>query len=194
MNYCNMIVENSRISMIPHIVNCTYIAIVNVNTLQSQIFCLLCVKESQWCLMVFLSLLLISILTVGGGATPLYCSDVQSTASGGYNTADLSQVTALQYCVIDNCTIMRIDTGQQLDIVYTTKSLLIVTPKDSFTSLVIAKADDELPCLEYHNTSYHVDINIFQLIQLVTTALTVVVSAYTLIVYLLFKTLCSNIL
>ena len=36
-------------------------------------------------------------------------------------------------------------------------------------------------------------INIFQLIQLVTTALTVVVSAYTLIVHLLFKTLRSNV-
>ena len=65
------------------------------------------------------SLLLIAILTVASGATPLYCSDVQSPAASdtGHNT-DLSQVTTLhiQYCIIDNCTIMRIDTGQQLDI------------------------------------------------------------------------------
>ena len=164
----------------------------NVNTIQSQIFCLLSVEESQWCLMVSLNLLLIAILTVCGGATPLYCSDVQLTASGGYNT-DLSQVIILQYCIIDNCTIVRIDNEQQLDIVYTTRSLLIVTPKDSHTFLVIAKADDELPCLEYPNTSGHDDIDIFQLIQLVTTALTVVVSAYTVIVHLLFKTLRSAV-
>ena len=166
--------------------------IANVNTLQSQIFCFLSVDESQWCLMDFLNLLLIAILTVGGGATPLYCSDVQSTASGGYNT-DLPQVITLQYCIIDNCTIMRIDTGQQLDIVYNTKSLLIVTPKDSHTSVVIAKAVDELPCLQYPNTFGHDDIDMFRLLQLVTTALTVVVSAYTVIVHLLFKTLRSAI-
>ena len=83
------------------------------------------------------SLLLIAILIVFGGATPLYCSDVQPPAGGSGHNTDLSQVTTLQYCIVDNCTIMRIDTGQQLDIVYTTKSLLIVTPKDGHTSLVI---------------------------------------------------------
>ena len=61
----------------------------------------------------------------------------------GHNT-DLLQVTTLQYCIIDNCTIISIDTGQQLDIVYTTESLLIVTPKGGHTSVVIAKIDDEL--------------------------------------------------
>ena len=74
------------------------------------------------------SLLLIAILTVASGATPLYCSDVQSpAASGSGHNTDLSQVTTLQYCIIDNCTIMRIDTGQQLDIVYTTENIFIVT-------------------------------------------------------------------
>ena len=74
-------------------------------------------------MIVCFTLLLISILSMASGrATLLYCSDVQSPASGSHNT-DLSQVTTLQYCIIDNCTIMRIDTGQQLDIVYTTESL-----------------------------------------------------------------------
>ena len=88
-------------------------------------------------MMVYLcSLFLITILTVASGATPLYCSDVQSpAASGSGHNTDLSQVTTLQYCIIDNCTIIRIDTGQQLDIVYTTESLLIVTPKDGHTSM-----------------------------------------------------------
>ena len=102
----------------------------------------------------FNSLLLTTILTVASGVTPLNCSDVQSPASGSGNI-DLSQVTTLQYCITDNCTIMSIDTGQQLDIVYTTESLLIVTPKDNQTSMVITKIDDELhmPCLEYHSTT-----------------------------------------
>ena len=41
-----------------------------------------------------------------------------SDPSGSSHNTDLSQVTTLQYCIIDNCTIMSIDTGQQLDIVY----------------------------------------------------------------------------
>ena len=49
---------------------------------------------------------------------------------------------------------MRIDTGQQLDIVYTTENLLIVTPVGAHTSMVIGKFDDELYCLKYHNTTY----------------------------------------
>ena len=80
-------------------------------------------------------ILLITMLIATSGATPLYCSDVQSPASGSGHNTDLTQVTTLQYCIIDNCTIMRIDTGQQLDIVYTTESLdlFTVTPKDGHT-------------------------------------------------------------
>ena len=63
---------------------------------------------------------------------------VQSPVSGSGHNTDLSQL--LHY--IDNCTIMRIDIGQQLDIVYTTENLLIVTPKDGCTCLVIAKFND----------------------------------------------------
>ena len=138
-------------------------------------------------------LLLIAILTVASGATPLYCSDVQSPAASGtgHNT-DLSQVTTLQYCIFDNCTIMRIDTGQQLDIVYTTESLLIVTPKDGHTSMAIAKIDDEFPCLEYHNTldDRHTAV---QYLKAILYSLTIMVSASILIVHLLFKILRTSL-
>ena len=142
-------------------------------------------------MMVYLSLLLIAILTVASGATSLYCSDVQSPASGNGGNTDPSQVTTLQYCIIDNCTIMRIDTGQQLDIVYTTESLLIVTPKDGHTSMAIAKIDDELPCVEYPNTTSASQT--IKFIQTVIGLLITAVSAYVLIVHLLFKTYHSTL-
>ena len=41
--------------------------------------------------------------------------------------------------------LMRIDTGQQLDIIYTTVSLITVTPKDGHTSMEIVKINDEHP-------------------------------------------------
>ena len=40
----------------------------------------------------------------------------------------LQQVTTLQYCLLDNCTIMMIETGKELDIVYTTDSLIVTIP------------------------------------------------------------------
>ena len=139
--------------------------------------------------MAYLTLLLITILTVAIGTTSLYCSDVQSPASGSLNT-DLSQVTTLQYCVIDNCTIMRIDSGQQLEIVYTTESLLIVTPIGGQTLAAISKIDNEQSCLEYHNTTDGSQIGVF-VGALTLELLMIMVSGYILIVHFLFKELRS---
>ena len=54
------------------------------------------------------------------------------------------QVTTLQYGLVDNCTIMRVDNGEILDIIYTTDSLLVTTPRGSQISLVVAKNEAEL--------------------------------------------------
>ena len=135
------------------------------------------------------SLLLITILTAASGATPLNCSDVQSPASGSGNI-DLSQVTTLQYYIIDNCTIMRIDTGQQLDIVYTTESLLIVTPKDNQTSVEITKIDDELPCLEYPNTTNDSRNTLYEII---AALIVMMLSICIVSVHLLFKELRTSL-
>ena len=143
---------------------------------------------SKLLMMAYLIALLTTILTVANGATPFHCSDVQPSASGSHNTADLSQVTALRYCIIDNCTIMNVDNGEQLDIVYATESLLIVTPTHDHTSVVVAKrADDDFPC--YHNYTAN-DSPIGELVgPLTLTSLIMIVSGYILIVHLLFKEL-----
>ena len=52
--------------------------------------------------------------------------------------ADHQQVTILQYCLVDNCTIMREDNGEILDI---TNSLLVPTPRGNQVALVM---EDEL--------------------------------------------------
>ena len=74
-------------------------------------------------LMVWLTLLFTVILTTVSKVKSLHCSDQQLPASGD---DDLQQVTTLQYCLVDNCTIMMIDAGEELDIVYTTDSLIII--------------------------------------------------------------------
>jgi len=83
---------------------------------------------------------------------------------------------------------MRIDTGQQLDIIYTIENLLIVTPVGAHTSMVIGKIDDELPCLKYHNTTDHSQIG--EIVGFITlSSLIMMASGYVLIVHLLFKEL-----
>ena len=136
--------------------------------------------------MAYLTVLLITTILTSG-ATPLYCSDVQSSASGSHNT-DLSQVNTLQYCIIDNCTITSINTGQQLDIVYTTESLLIVTPIDGHTSMVIAKIDNEMPCFA-SQTSAVGDTDQFVWL-LVTSMLIMIISGLIFCINLVFKELC----
>ena len=61
-----------------------------------------------------------------------WCPDAGS-ASG---MVDVQQVTKVDYCVVDDCIIMRTDTGEELDIVYTTDSHLVVTPKGSQLDIV----------------------------------------------------------
>ena len=44
---------------------------------------------------------------------------------------DTPEVIAFQYCIIDNSTILRLDTGEQLDIIYTKDSTMVVTDNGS---------------------------------------------------------------
>ena len=118
--------------------------------------------------MACLSLLFIIIITTVSEVTSLYCSDQQLPASDD----DLQQVTTLQYCLVDNCNIMRIDTGEELNIVYTTDSLIVTTPTDGCTSVVIAKQEIELPCLD-------VDTFPFQEIRFAVVMIAAVISTLT---------------
>ena len=109
-----------------------------------------------------------------------YCKPDEHSAASGMD--DVQQPTTLQYCLIDNCTIMRIDTGQQLDIVYTTQSHIIVTTTNGQTSLLIPKNEPELSCFTN-------DTNIVQIVPLTIAILTGLVSGHIAGVILIFKEL-----
>ena len=68
-----------------------------------------------------------------------------------------------------------------------------VTPKDGHTSMVIAKIDDEFPCLEYHNTLDD-RLTAVQHVETILHSLTIMVSASILIIHLLFKTLRTSLI
>ena len=80
------------------------------------------------------SALLLAILTIT--AFQWSCALMPATSEDGSGVDDPdSKVITLQYCIIDNSTILRLDTGDQLDIVYTEDSTLVVTMKDIQTTI-----------------------------------------------------------
>jgi len=137
-------------------------------------------------LMAWLTLFFIVILTTISKVTLLHCSDQQLPASGGDH---FQQVVTLKYCLVDDCTIKRIDTGEKLDIAYTTDSLIVTTPTDGHTSMIIAKQESELSCVKPRNMfPDHLPIVFFVLI-MASLVIVTVVSGVIVILHVLFKEL-----
>ena len=95
----------------------------------------------------------------------------------------MDDLQRLQYCLIDNCTIIRTDTGQQLDISYTTQSHLIVTPMDGQTSLLVLKNEPEQFCFPPNSTL---------LANTILLTLAAALSGFLTVIFLLFKELRIN--
>ena len=77
------------------------------------------------------------------------CALMPVTGESGNRIATPEEVTmdTWQYCIVDNSTILRLDTGEQLDIVYTSNNTLLVILNHSQTVLVLPRLyNDKLGC------------------------------------------------
>jgi len=96
--------------------------------------------------MIYKAVFLLLALAVSKTVVAQQCSTQQSDGSGvpdqGRNASDLQQVVTTRYCLLNDCTIMDYETGQHLNIIYTTDSLLVVTPKGNHTSMVVTKQEE----------------------------------------------------
>ena len=109
-----------------------------------------------------------------------------SASGDDVDMTDLSQVnTSLQYCMIDNCTIMRIDTGEELEIIHTTESLLVAVPTDSHTSEIVLPLDNEVSCFITFTERNTFVIGVY----VSFTATLGLINVYIVAVHLLFKEL-----
>ena len=135
--------------------------------------------------MVWLTLLFIVTFTAVNKVTSLHCSDQQLPASGD---DDLQQVTVLQYCRADNCTIIRLDTGEELDIVYTTDSLIVTTPTDGCTSVLVPKTEYEFACNHGNHFS-----GVSLVLVMMFPILHVVLSTVIIVIFFVFKELCTTV-
>ena len=122
--------------------------------------------------------------------TPPYScnSDVELSASGnGMDTTDLLEAaTLLQYCMVDNCTIMRIDTGEELEIIRIIRNLIVAIPTDGHTSSIVLKLENKVPCLiAKSNTNVLLAVGG----QMIASLLHGFISVYIVTVHLLFAEL-----
>jgi len=101
-------------------------------------------------MMAYSGLLVFLILTASKmGAVAGQCSTQQlpgSSSSGSSGFPDLQQVTTIPYCIIDDCIIENLKTGQILDVIFTIDNLLVVIPKGNQTAQVIAKSGKQFLC------------------------------------------------
>ena len=133
-------------------------------------------------LMASLTLLFIFILITVSKVTSLHCSDQQLPAGGD---DDLQQVTALHYCRVDNCTIIRLDTGEELDIFYTTDSVLVTTLTNGNTSVMIAKDEHAFLCNGYPlQAAIVVVILVYPLVSIMISGAIIVVQRAPYVVWL----------
>ena len=136
------------------------------------------------------ALFVTTAILVVSEATTLYCSDLQSTDTAGNVSEDgmveFNETTTPQYCIIDNCTIVRSDTGQQLNIIYTTDSYIVATPRGMQTALVIDKMANELPCV---TPKMGADTNPNYILLTLMVTVIVMVSGYNVIIHLMYREL-----
>ena len=136
--------------------------------------------------MEFIIALLLVIATTQAMPIHRHCNtDAYLPASG---MVDLKKNSTMKYCLIDTCTIMRIDTGKQLDIVYTTQSLLIVTPTDGQTSMIIRKNEPELFCPTTNTDEDSTE----SIAAVIVSTLVALVSGYIAAIHFVFKELRTN--
>ena len=117
------------------------------------------------------------------------CALTPVTSEDGSGVDVPEEMATLQYCIIDNLTILRLDTGEQLDIIYTKDSILVVTTNDSQTTTAVPRLYNEPVCSMNSFPSDLVVSSSFYIATSVWTALLLSITGYNIIKCLLYKEL-----
>ena len=134
------------------------------------------------------SALLLVILTITTLQWSCALMPATSEDGSGVDATD-SEVITLQYCIIDNSTILRLDTGDQLDFVYTKDSTLVVTMKDSQTTIEVPRLYDELICSIKDSPVDIVVPTVIYIYASVWNVLMLSMTGYNIVIHLLYKKL-----
>ena len=124
---------------------------------------------------------------------PWSCVVIPVTSESGSGADAVEEVVTLQYCIINNSTILRIDTGEYLDIIYKRDSVLVVTPNDLQTTMTVSRLNNE-PVCSMDNSPSNVILSTFLYVFMsVWLAILLSVTGYNIAIHLLFKELCNSL-
>ena len=121
------------------------------------------------------------------------CAVISVTRESGSGADAVEEVVTLQYCIINNSTILRIDTGEYLDIIYKRDSVLVVTPNDLQTTLTVSRLNNE-PVCSMDNSPSNVILSTFLYVFMsVWLAILLSVTGYNIAIHLLFRELRNSL-
>ena len=110
---------------------------------------------------------------------------------------DVPEVITLQYSIIDNSTILRLDTGEQLDIIYTEDSTLVVTMNGSQTSTAIPGSHNEPFCKKDDLQDELLDDFVISLLSYIVYVMYQIlmfsITSYNIVIHILYKKLRNPI-
>ena len=114
---------------------------------------------------------------------------VSDESGNGINVPELVTLDTWQYCIVDNSTILRLDTGEQLDIVYTSNNTLVVTLYHSQTAVALPRLHNELACsIDGFSGRYVIPTSIF-IVFSVWSAVILAVSGHNIAAHIIKKML-----
>ena len=98
-----------------------------------------------------------------------------------------------QYCIVNNSTILRLDTGEQLDIVYTSNNTLVVTPNHSQTAIALPRLYNEMACNMNNFPGGFMLPTLFYIFLLIGLAIIFSISGRNIVIHILYKKLNNPI-
>ena len=121
------------------------------------------------------------------------CAVIPVTSESGNGVDAVEEVVTLQYCIFNNSTILRIDTGEYLEIIHKRDSALVVTPNDLQTTMTVSRLNNE-PACSMDNSPGNIIIPTFLYAYIsLWLALLLSVTGYNITIHLLFKELRTSL-
>ena len=121
------------------------------------------------------------------------CAVIPVTSESGSGVDAVEEMVTLQYCIINNSTILRLDTGEYLEVVYKRDSALVVTLNDLQTTMTVSRLNNE-PVCSMDNSPTNIVIPTFLYVFMsVWLAIMLSVTGYNIAIHLLFKELRTSL-
>ena len=123
---------------------------------------------------------------------PWSCVVIPVTSESGSGADAVEEVVTLEYCIINNSTILRLDTGEYLEVIYKRDSALVVTLNDLQTTMTVSRLNNEPVCSMDNSPGIIIIPTFLYVFMSVWLAIMLSVTGYNIAIHLLFKELRNS--